>query len=25
LGVIAGFGRNSYFLGVDALIRHLLK
>jgi len=23
LGVIAGFGRNSYFLGVDALIRHL--
>ena len=25
LGVIAGFGRNSYFLGVDALIRHLSK
>ena len=25
LGVIAGFGRNSYFLGVDALIRHLPK
>ncbi|MEM7348768.1 MAG: type II 3-dehydroquinate dehydratase, partial [Chloroflexota bacterium] len=23
LGVIAGFGRSSYFLGVDALIRHL--
>lgn len=23
LGVIAGFGRNSYFLGVDALLRHL--
>ncbi len=23
LGVIAGFGRNSYFLGLDALIRHL--
>lgn len=23
VGVIAGFGRNSYFLGVDALIRHL--
>ena len=23
LGVIAGFGRNSYFLAVDALIRHL--
>jgi 3-dehydroquinate dehydratase II len=22
LGVIAGFGRNSYFLGVDALLRH---
>jgi 3-dehydroquinate dehydratase II len=25
LGVIAGFGRWSYFLGVDALIRHLSK
>jgi len=25
LGVIAGFGRNSYFLGVDALLRHLAK
>ncbi|HXV42986.1 MAG TPA: type II 3-dehydroquinate dehydratase [Anaerolineae bacterium] len=25
LGVIAGFGRWSYFLGVDALIRHLPK
>ena len=25
LGVIAGFGRNSYFLGVDALIRHFSK
>lgn len=25
LGVIAGFGRDSYFLGVDALIRHLSK
>jgi 3-dehydroquinate dehydratase-2 len=25
LGVIAGFGRWSYFLGVDALIRHLAK
>lgn len=23
LGVIAGFGRNSYFLGIDALLRHL--
>lgn len=23
LGVIAGFGRNSYFLGLEALIRHL--
>ena len=23
LGVIAGFGRNSYFLAIDALIRHL--
>lgn len=23
LGVIAGFGRNSYFLALDALIRHL--
>ncbi len=23
LGVIAGFGRNSYFLGVDALERHI--
>lgn len=23
LGVIAGFGRDSYFLGVDALLRHL--
>ena len=22
LGVVAGFGRNSYFLGIDALIRH---
>lgn len=22
LGVIAGFGRNSYFLGIDALLRH---
>ena len=25
LGVIAGFGRNSYFLGVVALLRHLAK
>jgi len=25
LGVIAGFGRNSYFLGVDALLRYLAK
>jgi 3-dehydroquinate dehydratase-2 len=25
LGVIAGFGRNSYFLGVEALLRHLAK
>ena len=25
LGVIAGFGRWSYFLGLDALIRHLTK
>ena len=25
LGVIAGFGRWSYFLGVDALLRHLAK
>ena len=25
LGVIAGFGRWSYFLGVDALIRHLAE
>jgi 3-dehydroquinate dehydratase II len=25
LGVIAGFGRWSYFLGVDALIRHFSK
>ncbi len=25
LGVIAGFGRNSYFLGVDALLKHLAK
>lgn len=25
LGVIAGFGRWSYFLGVDALLRHLSK
>ena len=25
LGVIAGFGRWSYFLGMDALIRHLTK
>lgn len=25
LGVIAGFGRNSYFLGMDALLRHLAK
>jgi len=25
LGVIAGFGRNSYFLGVDALLRHFAK
>jgi 3-dehydroquinate dehydratase-2 len=25
LGVIAGFGRNSYFLGVDALLRHLAR
>lgn len=25
LGVIAGFGRNSYFLAIDALIRHLNK
>jgi 3-dehydroquinate dehydratase-2 len=23
LGVIAGFGRWSYFLGMDALLRHL--
>ena len=22
LGVVGGFGRNSYFLGIDALIRH---
>ena len=22
LGVVAGFGRNSYFLGIDALVRH---
>jgi 3-dehydroquinate dehydratase II len=25
LGVIAGFGQGSYFLGVDALLRHLSK
>ena len=25
LGVIAGFGRDSYFLGVDALLRHLAR
>lgn len=25
LGVIAGFGRNSYFLGIDALKRHLAQ
>jgi 3-dehydroquinate dehydratase-2 len=25
LGVIAGFGRNSYFLGVDALLRYLAQ
>lgn len=25
LGVIAGFGRNSYFLGVEALLRHFAK
>ena len=25
LGVIAGFGRNSYFLGIDALLRHFAK
>ncbi len=25
LGVIAGFGRNSYFLGLDALIRHFAQ
>jgi 3-dehydroquinate dehydratase-2 len=25
LGVIAGFGRWSYFLGIDALLRHLAK
>lgn len=25
LGVIAGFGRHSYFLALDALIRHLAK
>lgn len=25
LGVIGGFGRDSYFLGVDALLRHLDK
>ena len=25
LGVIAGFGRNSYFLGIDALVRHFSK
>lgn len=25
LGVIAGFGRDSYFLAIDALIRHLEK
>ena len=25
LGIIAGFGRWSYFLGIDALLRHLSK
>ena len=25
LGVIAGFGRNSYFLGIDALLRHFAR
>ena len=25
LGVITGFGRNSYFLGIDALIQHLAQ
>jgi 3-dehydroquinate dehydratase-2 len=25
LGTISGFGRWSYFLGVDALLRHLVK
>lgn len=25
VGVIAGFGRDSYFLGIDALLRHFAK